>query len=390
MFQPSRSKQREDDLHEEIRAYVALTEDEKIASGMIPAEAHRLALAEAGGAEQIKQAVRDSRSGVFWQNLLQDVTVGARQLRRNPAYAVIAVLTLALGLGAIATMGSLVWSVLLRPLPFSQQEQLVSIGGWYPKGWVRAVAERTHTLSGVMSYSIPMEHNVQSSAGPERIFLSTVTSNAFDVLGVAPVLGRAFRQEEAIAGRDHAVLLSEEYWRDHLGADPNVLGKGVRIDGEVYSIIGVLPRGLNFPTAEARLWIPVSFKPGDGIDPWAMFTGSMIGRMRPGVTPEAVQAEVHALHPELLRLFPWRMPDQWYADVTVTSLLSATAGDTRPRILLLFAASVLLLIVACCNVASLMVERASQRSGEFAIRGALGAPTKRLIRQLLTESLLLG
>lgn len=391
MWSFGRFRRAEDrELEDEIRAYVAMAADEKVAAGMSAAEARRQAMADAGGVEQVKQAVRDGRPRAVLATVLQDVVFGARQLRRNPAYAAIAVATLAIGLGATAAMGSLVESVLLRPLPFAQQDRLVGISGWYPKGWVRAVGERSRTLSGVMSFSLPREHNVESTSGPERVFLSTVTANAFEVLGAAPARGRTFLPEEATAGRDHVVLLSDGYWRERFAADPGIAGKSIHIDGDVYSVVGVMPPGLNFPNAETRLWVPVSFKPGDPIDPWAMFNGSMIGRMRPGATPAAVQAELRGLHPELLRLFPWSMPDRWYADVAAAPLLTATVGDVQPRLFLLLAAAALLLLTACCNVASLFVERAAQRGGEFAIRGALGASTARLLRQIVTESLLLG
>jgi predicted permease len=405
-----KQKQVEGELDAELRAYVEAVTEEKVAAGLGVVEARRMAQAEFGGLEQVKQGVRETRGGAGIERWRQDLGYGLRQLRRNPGFAAVAIATLAVGIGATTAIASLVDCVLLRPLPFARQDELVRISGWYPKGWVRAVAEQTRTLDGVMSFSLPMEHNVTPIAGgsdieaapveagvdihaagsPERVFASQISTNGFDVLGVRPVLGRNFIEREAVAGQDHAVLLSYGYWQERCGADPAVLGRTLRIEGVAYSVIGVMPRGLNFPNAETQMWLPVAFQSGDPIDAWAMFTGSMIGRMRPGRTPAAVQAEMRALHPGLLKRFPWPMPEGWYVDVTATPLLTSLVGNARPRLLILLAAVAMLLVTACSNVASLMMERATAREGEFALRGALGASSRRLIRQMLTESLLLG
>jgi predicted permease len=380
----------EADLNEELTSHLEMAAAELRAQGFSAEDAEREARLRFGGVTQARESYRTQARPPLVDSVVADVRYAARQLRRNPGYALIAIVTLAVGLGMTTAIYSLLDSILLRPLPFAQQDGLVKISGWYPKGWVQAVQQRSQTLAGVMSYSTNAEHNVDAANAPEREFGANVTVNAFAVLGVAPRLGRAFNPGESVEGPSHVVLLSDGYWKQRFAADPHVLGKPLRIDGIPFTVIGVMPPGLNFPDAQTRFWLPVSFRPNDPIDPWAMFSGAMIGRMKPGVHPQQVQAEMRALHPQLLKLFPWPMPDKWYADVTAKPLLAALVEDARSRLYLLLAAVAILLLASCANVANLMVARAATRQGEFAIRSALGASGGRLVRQMLTESLLLG
>jgi putative ABC transport system permease protein len=393
----------EQQLDAELRFHLDQRVAGFMAAGMSPEEARRRARLEFGGLDQVKEECRDVGGSHIIESLLQDLRYGVRQLRRNPGFTSVAVLTLALGIGANTAIFSLVNAALLRPLPYRDPSRLVYISEFWPRETPVQTAtspdfanwsEHDQLFDGLAAYGGGAEVNLTSDRGPERVHGVTVTADFFSVLGVQPLLGRAVLPEEDRPGGPHVVLLSHELWRERFGSNPSIIGKSVKLDGVLYSVIGVTRAGFRFPDDQfkAQLFLPmVVARVANWSSPDYFRLLRPIARLKPGVTVEQARAELTALvHRTAAQEPPQFVRMRAGMEVRVTTLGERLAAPARP-ILLIFSTSVaLLLIMSCVNVAGLQLARGAVRQKEVAVRAALGASRRRLAGQLLAESLVVA
>jgi predicted permease len=391
----------ESDLDAEIRQYAEAVADEKIHAGMSPSEARRNALAEMGGLEQVKQAVRESRSGTGIDLLWQDARYGMRMLRRNPSFTWTAVITLGLGIGATTSIFSAVYSLLLRPLPYAKPYQLVSITAQSPKFQLDVLVSPDFVAAqhAVKSFSQLAGYwwanrNLTGSGDPVRIVWGGVTSNFFPMLGVTPQLGRIFAQSEERPGGPSLIMLSDRIWRSRFQADQKIIGKPVTIDARTATVIGVLPANFTFPNygLEPDVYAPADLDQDTSVSPQKPVLGIFtIGRLRPGVSAQQAQAEMQSFFEARGRTYPAEFGFLSNGrEALVESLGGHLTGDDRRPLWILLAAVVGVLLIACSNIANLQLARALACQHETAVRGALGASRFRLLRKSLVESLIVS
>jgi predicted permease len=388
----------ERDLDDELSFHLELETQRHIDAGLPPGEARRRAQLAFGAGERFREEARDARGTRWLEETWQDARYGVRALRRTPGYAVIVVLTLAIGIAGSTTVFSVANPYLLRELPFRDAERLVQVGqvdratGWDGARFSPAMIEDWRVRSRAFAELGAYRYGPVSVTGddtPERLLVSFVSGELFDVLGVSPAFGRTINAGDTGPNGSNVVVLSHALWERRYAADPAILDSAIDIDGQPHTVIGVMPPAFNFPWNEVRLWVPMR---EDGVSTPRDATSSiLVGRLRSGWTAQAAREDLAGIQRELAAAFP--DIDGRFDGVSVKPLrqaLNFAWPIISAGLLVLLAAVTTLLLIACINVATLSLARASARTREVSVRLALGAGRLRVVRQLMTENLILG
>ncbi|MPY91070.1 MAG: FtsX-like permease family protein [Luteitalea sp.] len=383
----------EEELHEELRFHLEYQARKYVEAGMNPEEAQRRARTSLGGLDRTLEECREARGLRLWDELCQDLRYAWRSLKRSPGFTVVIVIVLALGIGFNSAMFSVLDAVLLRPLPYREPERLIRIFELHGDKGERSTAspgnlrdwqrqQRSFTglaAWGCAGFTLGIDP-------PEYVRGHCVSPEFFSVLGVRPQLGRSFSADEGRAGRNHVVMMSHELWLRRFGGDPELLGTDILINSERYTVVGILPRGFEAPDQfgsreRIELFTPLAFTDEDLADRGS-HNWSVVGRLRPGISMAQAQADMDAIARTYVKM------DQGGA--LVVPLKEEVVRDVRTSLLLLFGAVTLILLLACANIANLLLARAVGQQREVAVRMALGAGRFRIVRELLTHNLALA
>jgi putative ABC transport system permease protein len=406
-------KQRvERDLDAEVRAYLDQVTDEKIQSGLSPQEARRTALIELGGVEQVKEQVREVRIGTFLETLVKDARLAFRMLRKDRSFTAVAVLTLALGIGANTAIFSVVSSVLIHPLPYNEPYSDPGRLVWITEFWPQVSSimgdsipppvpeylhwrEQNHVFESMAAYGGGPGHrsavNLGGKGELERVHATSVTWNFFPMLGVRPALGRDFLPEEDRPGGPPVVIVSYALWQRRFASDPKLVGRMITLDEEGYTVIGIMPQSFHFPADwNPELFTPQALDPNLNWDSPSIGAVSVIGRLKPGVNLQRALSELVAINERSAKASPRFAQPLAGVRVKMVTLHEHLVGNVRPLLLIFLGAVGFVLLLACANVGNLQLARSATREKEFAVRAAIGAGRWRLARQLIVESLALA